>query len=165
MGLSLPLAVYLAPAVLVLFKMIGARSFTLHHISSRRGAPKRVTRDEWLAVYRYLNISLESRNQPPSTKPGRPWRLICSGAAFATSLILLQIDLPLNIPLSFARHDWNAFPIIQVAIAGGLLASSLVLAFHRARRWRLIEHPRADYSYLSWAVLKRKRTMKRGDTP
>lgn len=165
MGPSPLLAVYLAPAGLVLFKMIGARSFSLHHISSLRRLPKKVTLEEWLAVYAYINVGLESRNQPPSTKPRRPWRLIGSGVSFATSLVLFQFNLPLNVPLSFARHDWNAFPVIQVAIAGGVLASSLVLAFHRTRRWRLIERPGAEYPFLKWAVLKRKRTMKKGETP
>ena len=76
-------------------------------------------------------------------------------AAFATSVILYQFILPLNLPVAFAQHDWNAFPVIQVAIAGGVLASSLMLAFHRARRWRLIEHHRIEYPYQAWGDLRR----------
>jgi hypothetical protein len=153
-------AVYLAPAGFVLLDMIKRRSLSVHHISSLRRLPKRITLGEWLAVYGYLSIRLESRNQPPRTKPGRSLRLIGSGVAFATSLVLFQVPLPLNVPLSFPQHDWNAFPVIQAAIAGGVLASSLMLAFHRAKRWRLIEHHRAEYPYLRWGALK----METGET-
>jgi len=161
-GPSPLLAVYLAPAGFVILNMIRARSFSVHHISSLRLLPKKITLEEWLAVYGSLSIRLESRNQPPRTKLERPWRLIGSGVEFATSLFLFQVILPLNIPLSFAQHEWNAFPVIQAAIAGGVLASSLMLAFHRTRRWYLIGHPRAEYPYLEWSLLKRKPTKEEG---
>ena len=158
MGASPLLIVYLAPAGLVLLNMIRARSFSLHHISTLRRQSKRITLDDWLAVCAYLGIGLESRNQPSGTKPRRPWRLIGSGVAFATSLTLIEANFPLNIPLSFGQHEWNAFPVIQAAVAGVLLASSLMLAFHRSRRWHLVEQQRAEYPHLERAVLKRERT-------
>jgi len=156
MGLNLLLAVYLAPAGFVILKMVRARSFSLHHASVLRRLPKKITREEWLAVYGYLAIRLESRNQPPATKPGRPWRLILSGVAFATSLVLFHFILPFSIPLSFAQTEGNAYPFIQAALAGGVLASSLMLAFHRRRSWLLVGHPGADYPHLQWTLLKRK---------
>jgi hypothetical protein len=164
MGPGLLLAVYLAPAGFVLVDMIKTRSFSVHHISSLGRLPKRVTLAEWLAVYGYLGTRLESRNQPPGTKPGRPWRLIGSGVAFAISLVLFQVTLPMNVPVSFAQQDWNAFPVMQAAIAGGALASSLVLAFHRARRWHLVEHHTADYPYLEWGALKCETAKVKGKT-
>lgn len=160
MGPDLLLAVYLAPTGLVIFNMLRARSFSLHHFSSLRRHSKRITLEEWLAVYGYLGIGLTNRKQPQSTKPGRPRRLIGSAIALAASLILFEVNLPLNVPLSSAQHDWNAFPVIRVAIAGGVLASSVVLAFHRTRRWRLIGHYRAEYPYLPWDVLNKERGKK-----
>ena len=148
-------AVYLAPAVFVFLNLVRTRSVSLHHISSLRNPSTRITLEEWLAAYRYLGLRLATRTHPPATKPTRRWRLIGSAAALAASLILYQFILPLNIPLSFAQHDWNAFPVIQVAIAGGALASSLMFAFHRARRWRLIERHGAEYPYLTWGRLRK----------
>jgi len=84
---------------------------------------------------------------------------MCSGAPFAASLALSQFILPLNLPLSFAQHDWNVYPVVQVAIAGGALAFSLMLAFHRSRRWRLIEEPGVEYQFLKWGALKKKTAM------
>ena len=162
MGPSLLLAVYLAPAGLVLLNMIRARSFSLYNFSGLRRLPKRITLEEWLAVFGHLGISLESWNQPPGAKPKRPWRLIGSRVAFAASLVFFQFILPLNIPLSFAQHGWNVFPAIQAAIAGGLLASAIMLAFHRPRRWHLIGLPMVEYPYLEWKALKRETTKDNG---
>jgi hypothetical protein len=157
MGPSPLLAVYLAPAVLVLLSMIRARSFSFHQVYTLGRQSRRTTLDDWLAVFAYLGVGLESRNQPPKTKPPKPWRLTLSGAAFAASLVLYQFILPLNIPISFAQHLWNAFPAIQVAIAGVALAFSLMLAFHRPRRWLLVEQQQAEYPYPKWAVLQKER--------
>ena len=164
MGPSLLLAVYLAPAGFVLLNMIRAKSFSLYHISSLRRLSKRITLVEWLVVYGYLAVGLESRNQPPRTKSGRPWRVMGSGVAFVTSLVLFLVILPLKIPLSFAQHDWNAFPAIQVAIAGGVLALSLMLAFHRTRGWHLVGNPSAEYPYLEWEILEKEKTKEKGKT-
>ena len=153
---SIPLfALYLAPAGFVLLYMIRKGSFSAHHISSLRRLPKRITLEEWLVVCGYLGISLETKNQPPVTKPGKPWRLIWSGVGLASSLVLFQVILPLNVPLSFDQRSWNAFPAIQAAVAGMVLASSLMLAFHRPRRWLLIEHHKAAYPYLRWDALRK----------
>ena len=163
MGPSPLLAVYLAPSGFVILSMIMARSFSLSHISRLRSLPRRITLDEWLAVYGFLAIRLESRNLPPMAKPGRPWRLMGAGVALATSLSLYQAVLPFSIPLSFAEHGWNALPIIQSAIAGGLLASSLALAFQRSRRWHLMGHPRAEYPHIEWSLLKMKPPKEEGN--
>ena len=136
--------------------MVRAGSFSLHRISDLRRLPKRITLEEWLAVYGFLALRLESRTQPPTAKPGRPWRMIVSASALAASLFLFQFALPLSVPLSFLQHDWNALPVVQAAVSGGLLATSLVLAFHRPRRWLLIGNPGAEYPHLEWRALKKQ---------
>ena len=146
---------YIAPSCLVLLNMIRTKSISLRYVSSLRRLPKIITLDEWLTVYGYLGIDLETRNEPPTTKPGRPWRLMWSGVACAVSLLLYQFTLPLNIPLSLAQGAWNVFPVIQAAVAGVVLASSLTLAFYRPRRWRLNENHTAEYPYLTWGALNR----------
>lgn len=151
MGPVLLLAVYLLPAAFALLIMIRARSFSFRQISRLRRPQRKVTLGGWLAVYGHLGMHLENQKEPPNTKPEKPWRLIGSGAAFATSLILFFLILPMNIPLSYAQHDWNA--ITQAAVAGAVLASSVVLAFRRPRNWRLIGHPEAEYPYAEWKAL------------
>ena len=161
---SLLLAVYLAPAGFVLLNMIRAKSFSLYHISSLRRLSKRITLVEWLVVYGYLAVGLESRNQPPRTRHRSPWRVMVSGVAFVASLFLFFVILPFSVTLSFAQHDWNAFPAIQVAIAGGVLALSLMLAFHRTRGWHLVGNPSAEYPYLEWEILEKVRMREKGKT-
>ena len=163
MGPVFLLAVYLLPSGFVLLSMIRARSFSLHHISSLRREPKGITLEEWLAVYGYLGISLQTRNKPPRTKPRRHLRLIGSGVAFAASLILFLAILPTSVPLSFAHRDWNSLGVAQAVIAGVVLASSVVLAFRRPRQWRLIGHPEAEYPYAKWSDLETTTTNEDGN--
>lgn len=154
------LLVYLAPPALVLSFMITGRTSSFHHLGSLRRLQKTITREDWLAVYEYLVIGLESGNGPRETKPTRPWRPMGSGMACLGSVALLFVPIPLDLPLSFAQYSWNAFPVIQVALAGGMLASSFILAFHRTKGWLLLSNPPAEYPHLGWASPETAQTKK-----
>jgi hypothetical protein len=148
------LPVYLAPSVLALLFVVIGRTLSFHHFGALWRLPKRVTSYDWLAVYGYLGANLESDNGPRETKPVRPWRLIGAGISCLVSAFLLFVPLPLLLPISFAQSSWNVFPLNQVVVAGGALALSLVLAFHRPKGWLLHSNPPAEYPYLGWATVK-----------
>ncbi|MDG6993220.1 MAG: hypothetical protein JRM76_08280 [Nitrososphaerota archaeon] len=146
--------VYLAPPILVFLSMIMRGTLSFHHLGSSRRLPRRMTREDWLAVYGFLGTALESSNGPHETRPVRPWRLKWAGIMLAASAALLLVPLPLDLPLSFAQASWNVFPVVQAALAGAALAASLMLAFDRPKRWLLYSSPRARYPYIDWASLK-----------
>lgn len=146
---------YFAPSALALSSMVRGRTLSFHRLRRLSSLRRRVTLQDWLAVYAYLGTELESRNEPPMIGPERPRRLLAAGALGAASVALLLIPLPFHLLGSFAQFRWDLFPPIQVAVAGIALASSLLLAFHRRRRWRLVAYPRADYPFLGWAALKK----------
>ena len=155
------LPVFLASAALVLLFMLQGRALSLHQFSTLWRLPKIVTRGDWLAVYGFLGVALESSNGPRETKPMRPWRLIGIGVLFLVSAFLLLVPLPLNLPLSFAQYDWNAFPVIQAVLAGAALAEGFVLGFLQRKWWLLSSNPSAEYPHLGWARLKQEKEGKK----
>jgi len=148
------LLVYLVPLFVALFFMATGRTLSYHHLGGLWRSPRRLTSEDWLAVYGYLGTSLQSSNGPRETKPVRPWRPIGAGILGLASAFLLLAPLPLHLPLSFAQYSWDVFPVAQVVVAGAAPAESFILAFHRRKWWLLSSNPSAEYPYLGWAKLK-----------
>lgn len=157
---TLTLAVYLAPPVLALLTMARKRTLSLHQLRRLGRLRRSATLADWLAVYDYLGVALESRNPPPVGTAEKPLRLIVAAGIALGSVALLLAPLPFSLPASFAQHRLNLFPLVQVLAAGAMLAFSLFLTFNRPRRWFLLSGShrralvRADYPFLRWSDLR-----------
>ena len=151
------LFVYLVPPSLSLFFMIKGRTFSPHQLRSLLRRPRRVSREDWLAVYDHIGVSLESRNGPRLARPTRPWRLIGAGAMCVASVALLLLPVPL-----LAQSSWGGSPLVKAALAGGEMAAYMALAFHRPRAWLLFSNTPAEYPHLDWTPLRGARTREEG---
>jgi hypothetical protein len=156
----LTLTMYLALPVLALLVMAGKRTLSLHQLRRLGSLRRSATLADWLAVYNYLGVTLESRNHPAKRTAEKPLRLIVAAGIALASIALLLAPIPFNLPASFAQYRLNLFPLVQVWTAGALLAFSLLLTFNRPRRWFLFSGSRtralvrADYPFLGWPDLR-----------
>jgi hypothetical protein len=152
--------VYLALPVLALLVMAGKRTLSLHQLRRLSHLRRSKNLADWLAVYTYLGVPLESRNPPPTAIAEKPLRLIVAVAIALASIAALLVPIPFNLSASLAQHQWNLFPLVQASTAGALLAFSLLLTFNRPRRWFLFSGSntrapvRADYPFLRWSDLR-----------
>jgi hypothetical protein len=147
------LVVYLVFPVLTLFSMVVGRTFSLRRFRGLWRSPRRITREDWLAVYASIGGALESGGSPPEQKPERRRRPVVAGGLFLASVFLFFVPLPMDVSVRFAQYRWDVFPVIQAALGGMALAFSLGLAFHDRRRYVLDDPARAEYPYIDWAML------------
>ena len=136
---------YVAPSAAALFMMAIRKSLSCYRLRGL-GLP-RTSREDWVAVYDRLGLTLESRDPPRQARQARPWRLVCAGLMAVTSGALLISPVPTRFLIAFDGRSLDPFPLIQAALAGGCLAVSVVLAFHRPRAWLLFGTPQAEYPY------------------
>lgn len=148
---------YLAPSVAVLYLMAKERTFYLKRFSRLLRPRREATLADWLTVYHYLGLRLESATEPSRIKPKKPLRMLGAAVLAAASAVLFFLPLPFSIPFAFAQYRWDLFPLIKPLVAGTFLALSLPVAFSRWRAWFLTKCEPPEYPFVGWKTAARGR--------